>query len=327
MRSAPVASKTAREMKESAAAFLHALRREQRARGTFDFDAEERQNWHYVPKARSGLPRGDMDGAQLESADGLMASSLSEGGFKKAQAIIQHELILGRIEASGGATRLDRTPDLYFFSVFGTPGGDDPWGWRVEGHHLSLNYTIANGDLASVTPSFFGANPAEVKHGPHKGLRILREEEDLARELFLSVEASQRDQAIIYPDAPADIITRAGRRVEIAEPIGLPAALMSADQRQLLVSLLKVYIERKPPEVARKVVTQIEAEGIDDIHFGWAGSRHRDQGHYYRVHGSRFFIEYDNTQNMANHIHSVWRDTEGDFGSDILQAHYQQDHA
>ena len=327
MRPAPVAPNTAAEITREAAAFLATLNAEQRAQATFDFSSDERLNWHYVPRPRLGLPRGEMDAAQLEAADSLMASGLSPAGFKKAKDITQLELILGRIERDEGEVRFDRNPDLYFFSVFGGPGGNEPWGWRVDGHHLSLNFTVVDGDILSPTPSFFGANPAEVKQGPQKGLRILREEEDLAKELFLSLEPDQRDLAVIYRDAPSDIITRAGRRVDIAERVGLPAELMSAGQRQLLISLLKVYIERKPPDVAQSALRKVEEEGLNNILFGWAGSHRRGQRHYYRIHGPSFFVEYDNTQNMANHIHSVWRDITGDFGFDVLQAHYQQHHS
>ena len=327
MRSAAVASSTASETTQAAAAFLAALNPEQRERATFEFDSDERFVWHYTPIPRNGLPRGDMDAAQLAAADALMASGLSGEAFKKAKAIIDLETILGRVERGEGGERFPRDPGLYFFSIFGTPGGDEPWGWRAEGHHLSLHFNVVNGDNLSVTPSFFGANPAEVKEGPHKGLRILPEEEDLARELFLSLDPGQSQRAVIYPAAPSDIITRAGRRVEIGEQVGVPAEAMSAYQRQLLMSLMKVFIEKKPPDVAHNVLRSVEEQGVNNIFFGWAGSPHRGQGHYYRLHGPSFFVEYDNTQNQANHIHSVWRDIEDDFGYDVLKAHYQEHHA
>jgi hypothetical protein len=327
MTETPVVSKTAGKTAQAATSFLDTLKPEQRRRATFDFTSEERQNWHYVPRPRKGLARGDMDGAQLEAADALMASSLSLVGLDKSRAIIQHELILGGIERGTGVTRFDRTPDLYFLSVFGAPGGDEPWGWSVEGHHLSLNITVVNGDLVSATPSFFGANPAQVKHGPDKGLRILQLEEELARELYRSLEPRQSEMAVIYPVAPSDLITRASRRVEVSQRAGLPAQLMSADQREMLMSLLKVYIDRVPADVARNALKRVEDDGVDEIFFAWAGSQHQGQGHYYRVHGPSFFVEYDNTQDMANHIHSVWRDIDDDFGADLLRVHYLRHHA
>ena len=326
MSSTAVASSTARKITEAATAFLAALSPEQRELASFDIGADERLVWHYTPIPRNGLPRGEMDASQLEAADALMASSLSDAAFKKAKAIIDLETTLGRVERGEGGERFPRDTGLYFFSVFGTPGGDEPWSWRGEGHHLSLHFVVVNGDTVSHTPSFFGANPAEVKTGPEKGLRILRDEEELARELFLSLDPGQSDRALIYPAAPSDIITRAGRRVEIGEQVGVPAEAMSADQRQRLMSLMSVFIDRKPADIAGNALRKVEAEGVDNIFFGWAGSPHRGQGHYYRLHGPSFFVEYDNTQNSANHIHSVWRDIEADFGYDILQAHYEQHH-
>ena len=326
MATISTASRTAKGMAEAASAFLSSLTPEQRAKATFEFDSDERQNWHYVPKPRKGLSRGEMNGAQLEAADDLIASSVSDRAYRQAKDIIELELILGEAEQRDGVLIFDRSPGLYYFTVFGNPGGEEPWGWRVEGHHVSLNLTVVNGEIVSPTPSFLGANPAEVKHGPHKGLRILMDEEDLGRKLLLSLNQDQRRQAIIYPVAPAEFITRASRRVEIENPSGLVADLMTADQRDLLMSLINVYIERKTEEVVGNALKKIEDEGINSIHFAWAGSEYRGLGHYYRIHGPSFFVEYDNTQNNANHIHSVWRDLDDDFGLDILQEHYQQHH-
>lgn len=320
------ASKTTAKIAKAATAFVKMLTPEQKQMATFNFTSQERQQWQYIPKPRNGLPRGDLNTAQLDAAENLMASSLSLVGLEKAQAIIQHELILGSIDKQTGLKWFKRTPNLYFFSIFGSPGTYEPWGWRIEGHHLSLNITVINGELISTSPCFFGANPAEVKHGPAKGLRILQPEEDLARKLFLSLEPRQIDMALIYPTAPLDLITRASKRVEISSRVGVPAQLMSADQRKLLISLLKVYTGRVPEDVARIAFKRLENDGINEITFAWAGSEHHGQGHYYRIHGPRFFVEYDNTQDMANHIHSVWRDIDGDFGADLLQNHYFEDH-
>ncbi len=310
---------------KAAMGFLASLTAEQRARAAFDFDDGERETWHYTPVPRNGLPRRDMEQAQVEASEVLMAGFLSQTGLDKARAIIEHETILGRAEAGEGTLRFDRSTGLYFFSVFGDPDGHEPWGWQVDGHHLSLNFTLKD-ELKSCTPSFFGANPAEVLAGPEKGLRILKEEEDLARELLLSLDAEQRQRATIYPVAPADIITRASIRAEIGQRVGLPAGKMTGEQRALLVRLVRLYVDKVSDDAARDAFEKIEGEGIDSILFGWAGSEHRGQGHYYRLHGPSFLVEYDNTQNRANHIHSVWRDAANDFGTDTLLAHYQQHH-
>ena len=318
----------AKSMARAATEFLSTLTREQRAKATFDFASDERENWHYVPRTRDGLSRGEMNGAQLEAVDRLVASGLSANGHGKASAIVQHELILGDIERRAGATGFRRSSDLYYASVFGDPdNAERPWGWRFEGHHVSLNFTMVDGETVSATPSFFGANPAEVRHGPNKGLRILSDEEDLARGLLTSLRPDLRRKAIIYPTAPAEILTRASRRVDINTPAGLAADLMSVDQRDALMTLVKVYVERKTDEVASQQLGSMEAGGIGNIHFAWAGSEHRGQGHYYRLHGLGLFVEYDNTQNGANHVHSVWRNTTGDFGADVLADHYRRHHS
>ena len=316
---------TIHRITEAAEAFLCNLEPDQKAQATFPFDHDERENWHYVPRPRAGLPRGEMTPAQLNAAESLMAVSLSASGVRKAHSIIRHETILGELEASDGTLRFDRLEGLYFFSVFGTPGSAEPWGWQVDGHHLSLNMTVI-GERISVTPSFFGANPAEVPHGTHKGLRILKEEEDAARSLLRSLDAEQVQKCTIYPTAPPDLITRASRRVELDEPVGIPASMMTADQREGLVRLIEVYVERKQANVAREQLCKLHSAGLSSVRFGWAGGHHPGQGHYYRVHGPTFLIEYDNTQNMANHIHSVWRDIDGDFGRDLLREHYEQAH-
>jgi hypothetical protein len=327
MGSHQVATAAAGAIAATAGALLSALDADQKSRASFEFDSQERQNWHFIPRARQGLPRRDMSGAQIDAADALMAAGLSEEGFRKARAIIEHEAVLRRVEDDEGVRRFPRDPGLYFYSVFGAPGEEGPWGWRVEGHHLSLNYTVVGGGAATPTPSFFGANPAEVKSGPEKGLRILRDEEDLARELYVGLDPQQRELALVYPVAPAEIITRASPRVGIDSRIGLPAEHMTADQKAKLMSLIEVYIGRKTDELAQTARRKLQQEGINGVHFGWAGGPHRGQPHYYRLHGPSFVVEYDNTQNMANHVHAVWRDVEGDFGFDALQEHYRHHHA
>ena len=272
------------------------------------------------------MKRGDMTQRQQDDADALTAASLSAAGIRKARAIMAHETILGNLETSAGTLRFDRSPGLYHFSIFGQPGGPDPWGWQVDGHHLSLNITVVEGKKISVTPSFFGANPAVVPRGPHEGLRILPEEEDAGRSLLESLDAEQMDQCTIYPAAPPDIVTRASRRARIEPAVGLPASAMTDDQRERLVRLIEVYVKRSPEDTAAEQMRKIHDAGLQSVRFGWAGSRHRGQAHYYRVHGPTFLIEYDNTQDRANHIHSVWRDMEGDFGADMLREHYREAH-
>ena len=320
------AADTAAAMADAARLFLATLDAGRRERAVFPFESEERHNWHYVPRPRKGLPRRDMDGRQLAASDALLRAGLSESGAKKTLAVMENETLLGEIEGADGTLWHDRDPGLYFFSVFGDPAGADPWGWRVEGHHVSLNFSVFGDEVMAVTPSFLGANRAEVLHGPEKGRRILREEEDLGRALFTGLDDAQRNRAVIYPVAPREFYTRNSPRVEIATPLGLPASLMTADQRERLMALIETYLSRKPADVAGLALRKIQAEGLDGIVFGWAGSVHRFQPHYYRLHGPTFFVEYDNTQDNANHIHSVWRDMKNDFGFDVLAEHYDSAH-
>jgi hypothetical protein len=320
------APETVGAIAEAARAFLASLDGERRERASYPFDSDERGNWHYVPRPRNGLARRDMTEAQLAASEVLLRASTSESGAQKALAIMDNEALLGEIEGSAGTLWHERDPGLYFFTVFGDPGDANPWGWRVEGHHVSLNYSVFGDELAAVTPSFLGANRAEVLHGPKKGQRILPDEEELGRALFTSLDDAQRHRAVIYPVTPREFFTRNSRRVEIATALGYPASLMSADQRDGLMRLVRIYVERKPADVVATALNKIEREGIDNIVFGWAGSVHRFQPHYYRLHGPAFYAEYDNTQDDANHIHSVWRDIAGDFGADLLAEHYEAAH-
>lgn len=313
-------------MSKSAKNFLSDLTSDQYNKVTFNFKSDERENWHYIPKLRSGLSRLEMNQKQLRSADALIANSVNANVYHQIKNIIDLELILKEIEQKNGSLTFDRNPSLYYYSMFGYPGNKEPWGWRIEGHHVSLNFTVIDGYTILATPSFLGSNPSRIKHGKQKELQILKDEENLGRKLFMSLDKNQQYKAMIYPVVPQEFITRASRRVEITEPVGLAANSMNATQLRLLISLIKVYINRQSREFAKTTFKKIESGGIDNIHFAWVGSEHVGQPHYYRIHGPCFFVEYDNTQDNANHIHSVWRDLNNDFGVDSLQTHYKNHH-
>ena len=313
----------AEEMQEAATHFLAALAPEQKAKCVFALSDDERQNWHFIPRARKGLPLKELTPAQRNLAHGLLGTGLSQRGYLKATTIMSLEDILRELEQGKGPVR---DPELYYLSVFGLPSAAAPWGWRVEGHHLSLNFTIGPDQQISVTPSFFGSNPAEVRSGPRQGLRVLGAEEDLARQLVAGLNEEQRRLAIYTNTAPADIITGAERKARVLEPTGLSASRMSFSQVDLLRALIKEYVYRYRSEVADQDLKKIERSGLDHVYFAWAGATERGQGHYYRIQGPSFLLEYDNTQNNANHVHSVWRDLESDFGEDMLRKHYDQDH-
>lgn len=313
------------EMAAAAKSLLAALNDDQRAKAAFAFDADERENWHFIPKERKGLTLKEMIPAQRHLAYALLNTGLSQRGFGQATTIMSLEQILQNME--GPTRKFPRDPELYHVSIFGTPDEKGTWGWRVEGHHLSVNFTIVDGKVAAGTPSFMGTNPAEVRTGPRAGLRVLGAEEELGRDLVKSLNEAQRKVAVIDTKAPDDILTLATRKADLGKPVGLPLGELNADQHALAVKLIRAYVDRLRWEVASADFAKIEAAGLDNIRFAWMGGFDRGQRHYYRVHGPTFVLEYDNTQNDANHVHAVWRDFAGDFGRDLLAEHLKSDHA
>ena len=306
-------------MTKAAQHFLASLTPEQRAKATFTFQEDERLNWHYIPKERKGLPLLEMSMAQKALAHALLSAGLSQQGYIKAVTIMSLDDVLRIMENDDGNRR---NPEKYYFTVFGEPSDTGSWGFRVEGHHLSQNFTVVNGKVAD-TPSFFGANPAEVREGPRKGLRTLAAEEDLGRDLLESLSPEEKKIAIVTPDAYKDILTEASRKAALAgQPSGLSAAKMSKKQFELLQTLISSYAQNVPEQLAQARMEQLKKAGTN-VFFAWAGVEQRGGPHYYRIQTPAFLIEYDNTQNNANHIHSVWRDFNGDFGLDLLAAHYQ----
>ena len=309
-------------MTNAAKAFLNSLDPEQRARATFQFQDEERFDWHYIPKPRKGLPLKDMNSAQKHLAHALLSAGLSQRGYIKAISIMSLDEILKVMEQGKGPVR---DPDNYYFSVFGEPSETGTWGYRIEGHHISQNFTVTNGKVQGA-PSFFGANPAEVREGPRKGLRVLANEDDFARTFVQSLTADQKKSAIVSKDAPADILTTNSRKAALkGQPSGLEASKLNAHQKELLQSLLDEYCNNVPEQLAQAREEEIKKAG-GHLWFAWAGGEEPGQPHYYRIQAPAFLVEFDDTQNGANHIHSVWRDFDGDFGLDLLKEHYQTSH-
>jgi hypothetical protein len=288
----------------------------------FDFTDEERLNWHYVPKSREGIPLKELNDNQYKLFRDLLSASLSKKGVDKAKGVIMLESVL--YELSGNSSYRD--PGSYYISFFGTPDKINPWGWRFEGHHLSLNFTSIKESIIISTPLFMGANPAEVKEGKHKGLRVLKSEEDLARELVKSFNKGQLKKALIDEDAPGEIITENEERVDPLNPKGLTGSGLNKNQQAVLTALIEEYINNSEPEFAEQRYMDFRKEDIKNIYFAWAGGFEKGEPHYYRIQSSTFLIEYDNTQNNANHIHSVWRSFKNDFGTDLLKKHYKNYH-
>lgn len=321
LASTVASQRAAASMASAAEAFLATLPADQRATARFPFDSDDRERFHYIPTEmfiRHGLKIEDMNEEQRRAAHELLSSGLSEVGYRTAVDVIELEGILGMLETNG---RLDRNPGWYYFSIFGTPSPRGTWGWRVEGHHLSLHFTVVNGEAVASTPAFFGSNPAEVKEGPHQGMRVLGMEEDAARELLKALDAEQQAAAIIDDEPPRDIATEAFSTVHALGPGGVRAADLTEAQRSLLTRLITTYTSLMADDLAAARMAKVEKAGFDNILFAWAGGIERGERHYYRVQGPTFLIEFDNTQNDGNHVHSVWRDFDGDFGRDILREH------
>jgi hypothetical protein len=308
------------DMKAAADAFLGTLNDEKRAKAAFPFDSDQRENFKFTPQTRTGLPFKEMDEAQKAAAMKLLDTALSEKGKLKATQIITLEGVLA--EMSKDPVYRDDTK--YYVSIFGKPGDEKGWGWKFEGHHLALNYTVAGGKEIAVTPSFFGANPGEVMEGKHKGLRVLKAEEELAMALA-NVLLESGKSAIKFSDkAPNEIITAENRKVTALEPVGVLASEMSEEQKKALRTLISEYIGRHREALAEDDMKKIDAAGFDKIRFGWAGGTKRGEAWYYRVQGPTFLMEAANTQNNANHIHATWRTFEGDFARDFMAEHYKQ---
>jgi hypothetical protein len=321
MTTPPVAAQTpAAAMATSSQHFLCTLDAAQRGRAQLAFDADERFNWNFVPMVRAGVPFKQMTPPQREAALALLRAGLSEKGYGKAEAVRALEVILAEIEKNP----VRRDPELYYLVFFGEPSATGTWGWRYEGHHISLTWTLVAGASIASTPQFFGSNPAEVRHGPKKGLRVLAAEEDLARAVLESLTPEQRKQGIISTEAPDDILTSNHRKAAIQENRGVAYSDMTTEQRGLLMALIDEYANAQPHALARARLEKLRSAGLDTVRFAWMGAVERGQRHYYRVQGPTFLIEYDNTQNDANHIHAVWRDFEGDFGLDLLEQHYRR---
>lgn len=319
-----VASDPASDMADAASRFLAALTEEQRAKTTFAWTNDERLNWQFVPVERKGIQVRELSVAQQHLAHGLLGTALSHRGHLKATTIMSLEQVLQDME--GPNRRFPRDPGIYHVSIFGTPNAQGTWGWRFEGHHLSINLTLAHGKVVSGTPNFMGSNPAEVRVGFRQGLRALGAEEDLGRDLLTSLPAALQAKAIIDAKAPDDILTSNARKAQLGDPRGVPLADMPEASRAKALQLLREYVGRLRDDVATAEIEKIEKAGTQNIRFAWAGSVAKGQRHYYRLAGPTFLLEYDNTQNDANHIHAVWRNPDNDFGLDVLADHLRNAH-
>ena len=306
----------------AANAFRSKLSPEQLAQASFKFDDAERLNWHFIPRERKGLPLRELEGEALKAAHALIASGLSKSGYEQTLSIMSLEEVLYLLETEPkdrAERRERRHPGKYYLSIFGNPSDTAPWGWRLEGHHISLNYTLDKGLVTGTTPEFFGTNPAFIEAGPGRSIRVLGPEEDMARQILKLCTPEQAKITHIDTKAPDDLRIGANAQAPTAQPettpaVGLVAAKMSDDQKKLLGELIAEYLANMPADVSAKRKAALTQAGFDNIHFAWWGETERNQRHYYRIQGPTFLIEYNNTQSSANHVHSYWRDLAGDFG-------------
>ena len=299
-------------MAVSADRFLDALEPAQKEKVSFAFDDAERLNWHFIPRERKGLSIKEMTPAQRSLAFGLVSSGLGAPGFQKVTTIMSLEQILKDQEKGSGPVR---DPELYFVSIFGTPAAEGRWGWRFEGHHLSMNVTVENGEILSATPVFFGANPAEVRQGPRQGLRTLGDLEDAALRVVQALTPEQSKKAVVADKAPSDIRAANTPQAPTEAAVGVTYGELDESQKKMLQNLVLSFAGEMPAEVAKAWQDEIVEAGVDKVHFAWMGPADRSQPHAFRVQGPTFLIEFNNTQNNANHIHTAWRSMLGDFGA------------
>jgi hypothetical protein len=305
--------------------FLNLLSDDIKDKIQFKYNDDERFDWHFVPKGRNGVSLHDLSQPQFEAAMNLLKESLSVQGFKKATDVIALESILREVEGRGPDDTY-RDPKKYFFTIFGTPSKAQPWGWRLEGHHISLNFTSLDNKIQSSTPSFFGSNPAIIPQGKRKGEMILKTESDMGFAMVNSLSSVQLQSAIVSESAFPDIISSNKRKASLLEPKGLMYTEMNEKQKKQFMDLLEVYIKNYELGFSTTLMNKIKKAGIENLSFGWAGSLKPGKEHYYRIQGPMLLIEFDNTQNNANHIHSVVRDLTNDFAEDILKEHYAKEH-
>lgn len=301
--------------------FLNSLNKDQRNKTVLPFNDDSRESWHFFPASmldKSGVSLAELNSSQKDFFHIMFKSHLSQSGYQKAMNIIELEDVL--LELEGNSTMRDS--EKYYITFYGDPNGNHVWGWTFEGHHLSLNFTFV-GDHVSFAPRFMGASPATVMSGERKGQRVLAQEEDLGLELINSLNAEQKAKAIFRKAAFREIVTFVESTVKPLETVGISMQALDQKQQDLLWELIHEYISSMPDDLAKQRMEKLKSEQASNIHFGWAGATSKGKPHYYRIQGKTFLIEFDNVQNNANHIHSVWRDFNGDFGRDLIREHYQ----
>lgn len=308
--------------------FIQLLDTAQRTKTLYPFDTEERYRFKYVPlDDRKGISYNELNTAQRKALMDLLGTCLSKETVKKVNAIMQLELVLKELEQRKPEDHY-RDPGKYFVTIFGIPSDKTIWGWRFEGHHVAFHFSADKKQLVAGTPSFLGTNPAIVQSGPQKNTQVLKEETDKGFALLHALSAEEITKAVIDTTAPAEILTEANRKAMIDHPAGIKYTELLPEHQQQLLQLINLYINRYTTLFAGTMLKEIQTAGLDNLWFTWAGNTTPVLGkpYYYRIQGPTIIIEYDNTQNNANHVHTVIRDLKNDFGGDMLLEHYRQNH-
>ncbi len=303
---------------------LNSFNPEQKAKAMFAMNDPKKEDWHFFPSTmfeREGVPIKEMNSKQRALVHSVLKSFLSKSGYEKTLEIMELENVL----RSFGQDSVMRDSEKYFISFYGSPMTDDIWSMSFEGHHISLNFTIS-GDEIVASPRFFGANPAMIPEGPRKGDRTLAKEEDLGFGLINSMDSQQQEKAIFQQESFKDIVSLNLPEIRPMKPVGIRYSELNPDQQKLLMRLIDQYLSNIPSKIADARREKLMAEDLSDLYFGWVGAKSLGAAHYYRIQAKTFLIEFDNSQNNANHIHTVWRDFDGDFGRDLIKEHYAQSH-
>jgi len=301
--------------------FLNSLTEEQRSKTQLPFDDLSRNEWHFLPGAmwpRAGIQLYELNENQKILIFKLLKANLSKTGYDKTLKIMDLENVLAEISGD----TIFRDSEKYSIAFYGNPEKDAIWAWTFEGHHVSFNFTVVDGKV-SIAPRFMGASPAFIKEGPRKGERVLAHEEDYGILLINMLSPEQQEKAIFQNVAFFDLVTSNAAEVSPLNQVGIKVGELNKKQQSVLIGLLNEYLSTMPTQLAEKRLKSLESEELGDIHFGWAGSTQLGKPHYYRVQGKTFLIEFDNSQNDANHVHLVWRDFNGDFGRDLIMEHYK----
>ena len=352
---------SASEMGQTAVDLLDALPSELVTRMRQPF-TDERHQWTFYPREMAGktyvgVPLLELDHDQRLLMMKMARSGLSAHAFRRMSVIMSFDNVLNDMEDY--ILSDIRDPLRYWMAIYGEPGDTGTWGWRFEGHHVSLNNTIRDGEVLSSTPLFLGANPSEIGSGAHAMIRPCGDEEDAGRELYSLLDDDQRALALLDATAPIDTVVpnvpmvpavaipgeppadlamfqdvheamteeqKHNLRLEAASPRGIGTSHLDGAQTKLLHELVDVYVGRLPEHLAAKERAKLDAAGWDNLRFAWAGPDQRHEKHYYRVHGPSFMVEYNCVQDDGKHIHAVWRNPQGDFGEDILRAHMASEH-